>query len=182
MWDQYNKCDWRPALMGIKRIHSEVCRRCLLPPGCGVEDAKTSTGTGEMCMEDQVGFSEFGNSSRIELGVPVSDFGTSILLERIDGALEDGYSQAQIPDLVAHAIPRFLQSAQSSGILLLWALKPSTSIRCSPAVAKHFASSGGYFASKYMAAGFAPKSALKARRRATSGCVRFNINRHMGGH
>src|SRR5258708_24010418 len=128
MWDQYIKSDLRPALMGIKRIHGEVCGAVSLL----LTAAQLSCGGREN--ECRQRWSAEGGTTlearRREWsqnwgGVPDSDFRASILIRRIDGAPEDGYSQAQIPDLVAHAIPRFLPSAQSSGVLLLWALQPS---------------------------------------------------------
>ena len=44
-----------------------------------------------------------------------AQYSSNSLLFVIDGPRRRRYSQAQIPDLVANAIPRFRQAAQSSG-------------------------------------------------------------------
>jgi hypothetical protein len=101
MWDQYNKADLSPALMGIKRIHREVCRaggRAAHRVAAEAWEARKRAG--HWCYAG--GVSTWGGEVE-RMGpelewVPDSDFGPSILFRRIDGVREDGYSQAQIPD------------------------------------------------------------------------------------
>jgi hypothetical protein len=99
-------------------------------------------------------------------------------LRWIDGARSWRYSQAQIPDLVANANPRFPQTAQSFGSAMPHARRyPAKSINSSPrrhgvASSRVFASDSAEVADRTPAADMlvntAPVSAHSGRNRSTS--------------
>ena len=65
-----------------------------------------------------------GRAPRLRAQVPAkAQVLMKIVAQRIDGGRRWRYSQAQIPDLVAHANPRFRPPAQSSGSALSYALR-----------------------------------------------------------